>query len=594
MVPGFCFAAVCHLCGMRGIVLCTSLFLSFTATAQWTYSGDTTPTWQQAIARYQELDALHSGAKLLEIGADDGGQPIHLFVVSDGSGFTPDSIRASGKNILWITNGIHPGEPDGVDASLMLAQALLESDQLMGLTVHSAICIVPMYNVSGAVERGSHSRANQLGPMEYGFRANALNLDLNRDFIKMDARNTWTLVKALTAWDPDIYFETHVSNGADHQYVMELLTTQNDKLGPAVGRFVRDQLVPDLYAWMDRKGFAMCPYFETVADVPDSGLVGFYDSPRYSTGYNALFDRIGVLSETHMLKPYADRVNATFHLMLATLATMDQHPQELRAARTQAKAYTASMEELGLNWELDTTAVEELPWKGYAASMEPSKVSGLPRLRYDHARPVETMVPWMGTYRPSTVLRKPAAYLVPKQWQGVIARLEASGVELERLAKDTKLAVEQDSIGTFTTVQSPYEGHYLHRGVQASTMRTEVVAHAGDALVRMGRPTDRYVMETLELTAEDGFFAWNFFDSYLQQKEWFSDYVFEDIAADLLAKDPALKAALAERRMADAAFAADAWAQLLFIYQRSPYFEKSYRRYPVLRVVSLPAELRGR
>jgi hypothetical protein len=562
--------------------------------AQWSFSGDTTPTWEQVIARYEELDRQHTGAQLLRIGDDDGGQPIHLFVISDGSGFTPDSIRAAGKNILWITNAIHPGEPDGVDASLLLAQALLDSDQLMGLTAHSAICIVPMYNVSGAMERGSHSRANQLGPMEYGFRANALNLDLNRDFIKMDARNTWTMVRSLTRWDPDVYFETHVSNGADHRYVMELLTTQDDKLGPPLGRFMRDRLIPDLYAWMERKGLAMCPYFETVASVPDSGLVGFYDGPRYSTGYNALFDRIGILSETHMLKPYADRVNATFQLMLATLAVMDQHPEQLREARAAAKQFTADMDEIGLNWELDTTVVERIPWKGYAATMQPSKVSGLPRLHYDHERPIDITVPWMDAYRPTEVIRKPAAYVVPKQWHAVIERLEASGVWLERLAKDTYLHVERDSIGAFTTVQQPYEGHYLHRGISARTRRAETMVHQGDMLVRMGRSTDRYVMETLECTAEDGFFAWNFFDAQLQQKEWFSDYVFEDIAAGLLERDPALRAALEARRVADPTFAADGWAQLLFIYQRSPYFEKSFRQYPVSRVISLPAELRSR
>jgi hypothetical protein len=579
---------------MRSLFLFLSLSAVVHASAQWTYSGDTTPTLEQVIARYHELDRHHTGARLLTIGEDDGGQPIHLFVISDGSGFTPDSIRAAGKNILWVTNAIHPGEPDGVDASLLLAQALLESDQLMGLTVHSAICIVPMYNVSGAVERGSHSRANQLGPMEYGFRANALNLDLNRDFIKMDAQNTWTMVRALTEWDPDIYFETHVSNGADHRYVMELLTTQDDKLGPPLCRFMREHMIPNLYAWMERKGLAMCPYFETVASVPDSGLVGFYDGPRYSTGYNALFDRIGILSETHMLKPYADRVNATFQLMLAMLSVMDQHPEQLREARNAAKAHTADMDEIGLNWALDTTVVERIPWKGYAATMQPSKVSGLPRLRYDHDRPVDIAVPWMDTYRPTQVVRKPAAYLVPKQWRAVIQRLEANGVKCERLAKDTRIRVERDSIGAFNTVQQPYEGHYLHRGINARTMRVETTAHQGDVLVRLGQYTDRYLMETLECTAEDGFFAWNFFDAQLQQKEWFSDYVFEDIAADLLERDPALRAALEARRVEDPLFAADGWAQLLFIYQRSPYFEKCYRQYPVLRVVDLPAELRAR
>jgi hypothetical protein len=322
--------------------------------------------------------------------------------------------------------------------------------------------------------------------------------------------------------------------------------------------------------------------------------VGFYDSPRYSTGYNALLDRIGILSETHMLKPYADRVNATFQLMLAMLSVMDQHPEQLREARNAAKAHTADMDEIGLNWALDTTVVARIPWKGYAATMQPSKVSGLPRLHYDHDRPVDITVPWMDTYRPTQVVRKPAAYLVPKQWRAVIQRLEANGVKCERLAKDTLIRVERDSIGAFNTVQQPYEGHYLHRGINARTKRAETTAHEGDVLVRLGQHTDRYVMETLECTAEDGYFAWNFFDAQLQQKEWFSDYVFEDIAADLLERDPALRAALEARRKEDPSFATDGWAQLLFIYQRSSYFEKSFRQYPVLRVVDLPADLRAR
>jgi hypothetical protein len=593
MAPGFFVERMCHLCAMRVPILASTIAITVSAMAQWSFQGNTTPTWEQVIARCEQLDRNHRGAKLLTLGEDDGGQPIHLFVISDGSGFTPDSIRAAGKHILWITNGIHPGEPDGIDASLMLAQALLESDHLMGLAVHTAVCIVPVYNVSGAVERGAHSRANQLGPMEYGFRANALNLDLNRDFIKMDARNTWTLVKALTTWDPDIYFETHVSDGADHRYVMELLTTQKNKLDITLGQFLEHALIPGLYEWMDRKEVLMCPYFETVADVPDSGLVGFYDSPRYSTGYNALFDRIGILSETHMLKPYADRVNATLQLMLATLAVMDRHKENLKQARMTAKARSAATGEVGFNWVLDTARVEDLPWKGYAAVIEPSKVSGLPRLRYDHERPVDTNVPWMDEYRPSLVIPKPAAYVVPGQWRAVIDRLEASGVMLERLRQDTRMSVWRDSIVSFTTVPGPYEGHYLHRKVTTTTTRAEVTVHAGDVLVRMGLPTDRFAMEVLEPKAEDSYFAWNFFDAMLQQKEWFSDYVFEDIAADLLEKDPMLKEALEAERAADPDFAADAWAQLLFIYQRSPYFERSYREYPVMRLMELPAELRG-
>lgn len=564
----FAFAALC----------------AMNAHGQWAFHGDTTVTYQQAIERYTELDSMHGGAHLMTIGQDDDGHPIHLFIITDGTPLHPDSIRAHSKNILWITNAIHPGEPDGVDASLLLAQALLESDQLMGLTVNTVVCIVPVYNVSGALRRASHSRANQNGPREYGFRGNARNLDLNRDFIKVDSRNTIALEDALAYWDPDVYFETHVSDGADHQYVMELLTTQKDKLDGGLSAFMTGTMMPRLYEWMDSRHMLMCPYFETQGQKPEDGLYAFYDSPRYSTGYNAMFDRIGILAESHMLKPYAERVNATFQLMLATLAAMNDHPADLRKARANAKRNTASLTELGLNWKLDTAQVEQLPWKGWVAEQRPSEVSGLPRLHYDHSRPTETQVPFLGTYRASLVKRKPKAYIIPAAWTHLLPKAGIGHFKRSMLVRDTTLMVEVDSIVSFDTGRSPYEGHYLHRDVRCATRKMLMRAPAGSMLISMGQPLDRFVMETLEPEAEDSYFAWGFFDSVLQQKEWFSDYVFEDLAAQLLRDDPALKVALEAERAKDPQFAMDAWAQLYFVYQRSPYFESSYRKYPVLRV----------
>jgi hypothetical protein len=555
------------------------------ASAQWTFKGDTSATWEQAIARFGELAEMHRGAKLEQIGQDDDGHPIHLFIISDGSGFTPDSIRAAGKNMLWITNAIHPGEPDGIDASLMLAQALLESDQLMGLVVNTAVCIVPVYNVSGALNRGRYSRVNQNGPEEYGFRGNAKNLDLNRDFMKMDSHNTRSLVAALTRWDPDVYFETHVSDGADHQYIMALLATQKDKLSPPLSAFMEKTLVPGMYAWMDRRDQLMCPYFETRGGVPESGLDGFYDSPRYSSGFNALFDRIGIISETHVLKPYAERVNATFQLLLGTLDVMNRKPKELRAARVAAKDSTVATKGFGLNWKLDSSVVEELPWKGYEVRRETSAVTGLPRICYDRDLPTDTIVPWRDTYRPSITETKPKAYLVPKQWEEVIVRLKLSGVEMEPVVADTTLRVEQDSIGAFSTVPMAYESHYLHKEISVERKVVKMQVHAGDMLVPMGKTTDRYVVEALSSRGEDGFFAWNFFDGILQQKEWYNDYVFEDYAARWLLHDLALKAAFEAKRTAEPAFAKDAQAQLTWLYRRSPWMEPTWRRYPVLRVL---------
>ena len=555
------------------------------AQGPWTFNGDTTATWEQTIARYQELDRFHTGAHLIEIGKDDDGSPIHLFVITDGSPLDPKAIRAQGKSILWITNDIHPGEPDGVDASLMLAQALLEDDYLIGLTVHTVVCIVPMYNVSGARQRERPSRPDQDGPIEHGIRSNAKNLDLNRDFIKMDAENTHGMVRALADWDPDVYFETHVSDGADHQYVMELVMTQKDKLDPTLATFMTGTVVPGLYEWMDRKGQLMCPYFETVKDAPDSGLVEFHDAPRYSTGYNALFDRIGILAESHMLKPYADRVNATFQLMLATLAVMDQHPEELRTARTKAKEATSGSASFGLNWQLDTAHVEQLPFKGYAFSMTPSLVSGLPQVKYDRSRPMDLLVPWYGRYVPTLTVKKPQAYLVPRAWKEVVERLAGNGVLINDPMPWEVDSVEVAHVGTMEPARSPFEGHYVHRNVKCDWSRMRLEDAEPYVIVPMGYPTDRFVMSVLEPECSDSYFAWNFFDAILQQKEGFNDYSFDAMAADLLAKDEALRNAFHEKRANDPEFAADAWGQLNFIFQRSSWSEAAYRRYPVLRLM---------
>ncbi|MCB9167980.1 MAG: hypothetical protein H6595_10950 [Flavobacteriales bacterium] len=550
------------------------------------FEGDTTPSWAATIAQYQELADRHPRtAKLTEIGRDDDGSRIHLFIISDVGTFKPREVREQDRNVLFILNGIHPGEPDGVNASLMLAQGLLESDQLMGLLATTTVAIVPIYNVSGARQRSASTRVDQNGPVVCGFRGNARDLDLNRDMVKMDSRNAMALVQALRSWDPDVFIDTHVSDGADHRYLMELLTTQKDKLDPDVSAFMTRTLVPELYAWMERKKVLMCPYFELRRQVPDSGLVGFLDGPRYTTGYTALFNTIGIMAESHMRKPFADRVNATYQLLLATLAVLDQHGRELRDARQRAEARTRSIQRRPVRWTLDTTVVQKEEFLGYRSEMRRSAVSGLPRLFYDGSRPVDLTVDRYDHYVPALVIDRPKAYLVPQAWREVMQRLALNGVEMERLNNDTSFVAEMYRIGEMRTTSSPYEGHYLHSDVEVGVERDTVQAHAGDMLVPMGHATDRYVMEVLEPQSDDGLFAWGFFDSILQQKEWFNDYSFEEKAAELLAADPELAEALERKREADPGFAADGWAHLAFVFRRSPYMEPNYRRYPIARLL---------
>lgn len=550
--------------------------------------GNTTATHAECIGYYRQLAAAYPAeASLREFGATDGGAPLHEVVLGSGGALTPDAARRLNRRVVFIQNGIHPGEPEGIDASLMLARDLLREKKQHPFLDNVTVVLVPVYNVDGMLSRGPSSRVNQNGPANYGFRANARNLDLNRDYVKQDSRNARAFAALFQQWRPDLYIETHTSNGADYQYTLTLLATQADKLAPALRQYLTGRLLPALYPALEKRKWPMVPYVEFSGRTPESGLQGFNDSPRYSTGYAALFNTLGLITETHMLKAFGPRVLATYAFLDEALRFVARDGGALAAARAEADRQAAAQTEFPLAWALDEQApTETLQFRGYEARTELSAVSGRPRLRYDRAAPFTRPVPYYNTFRATLTARRPIAYLIPQAWTEVIERLRLSGVQLRTLARDTTLPVEARYLDDVQTSPRPYEGHYVHSQVKVRVVPNQPRAfRRGDfvALLDAAQPATRYLIEVLEPEAPDSFFAWGFFDSILQQKEYFSDYVFEDVAAGMLRRDPALQQELLAQQRADTAFARNGAAQLDFVYRRSPHYEPSHRRYPVVR-----------
>lgn len=543
-----------------------------------------TPDYDEVIRQFRLLDSSSTDGKLFEVGKADGGKPLYLYVLVKGgcSNLFTVQQQAQTKPVLFINNAIHPGEPDGVDASLELLRTLQQPGQLPD---NLLIAIVPVFNVDGANNRSSTSRANQNGPEEYGFRGNSLNLDLNRDFIKTDAQVTQHLQRIFQLLKPDVFVDTHVSNGADYQHTMTLIATQKDKLEQPLSVIMTQTLLPQLYGEMKQKGWPMCPYVDTRGETPESGLVGFLETPRFSTGYAALFNCIGFVTETHMWKPYNDRVWATYDLLMSFVKMMEQHGVLIHATHQFADRELKNKQEFTLNWELDTTRVDQVEFMGYAAVHKQSKITGQQRLYYDRTAPYTKLLPHYNTYQPKNKVEKPYAYVVPQQYTEVVYRLQLNGVAMKQLARDTAIQTEVYYIASYQTTKTPYESHYLHFATSVTKLMQTTQLHKGDWLITVDQACNRYIVETLEPEGGDSFFAWNFFDGILQQKEWFSDYIFEEKAEELLAEDPQLKAAFEAERARDPKFAADHWAQLNFIYQRSVYKEKSHNRYPVVRLL---------
>lgn len=584
------------------IIACAALWCAQIVFAQQTpferSNGTETTTYAECMAYYQALAKQHPNARLLEYGGANGtdaGLPLHLLVIDAGATFDAATAHAQNKVVLLINNNIHPGEPEGADASMLLARDLLTKPELKPLLARTLVCIIPMYNVDGALNRNSTSRANQNGPMAYGFRGNARNLDLNRDFIKQDSRNAQTFTEIFHTWNPDVFVDNHTSNGADYQHVMTLLSTQRSKLHPAVSKLMTETVTPALYAGMAQKNFPMCPYVNTLggdAALPDSGIAEFADSPRYSSGYAALFHSIAYVPETHMLKPFDQRVRATYALMQTLLETLAQHGPNVVEARRAAVAQSTTQQQFPLRWKLNKTKFDLIPFKGYTAKTKPSDVSGLPRLYYDRNEPWQRDIRFYNTYDADVTITAPQAYIVPQAYHQVVALLQRNRVHLQRLEQDVPATVHYYRIADYATVQRPFENHYLHYNVGTTTDTVQATLKAGDYLVPLNQPNARFIVEVLEPAATDSYFAWNYFDSILMQKEYFSDYVFEDRAAELLKQNPKLKEALERKRQTDPDFAKSAAKQLDFVYRNSTHMEPSYLRYPVGRLLQLPTGIK--
>jgi len=335
---------------------------------------------------------------------------------------------------------------------------------------------------------------------------------------------------------------------------------------------------------MKARGYDLIPYVNHFGETPDSGWTQYFDGPRYSSGYTTLFHTFGFVPETHMLKPYPQRVKATYELMECFIQFVSEHSAAIKSIRDQTKQTVKTQSSFPLEWKTDMSRHSTITFKGYAAGHKPSEISGLPRLYYDRSKPYERQIPFYDFAEPGNFVQKPAAYLIPQGWWAVIDLLKNSNVQMQRLAHDTTIAVEVYHITDYKTAARPYEKHYLHSQVKVAATQEKIAFRKGDYYIPLNQNANRYLIETLEPTGGDSFFAWNFFDAILAPKEGYSSYVFEDTAAEYLRQHPEVKAELEKRKDSDTAFAHDGSAQLDFVYNHSQYAEPGYLRYPVYRV----------
>lgn len=541
-------------------------------------NGNQSTTYEDCIAYYKTLASLFNTIQIEEMGLTDSGEPLHIVTFSQNTSFD----YYQNKAVILINNGIHPGEPDGIDATMMYFRDLATAK--IKVPKNTIIVTIPVYNIGGSLNRNSHSRANQNGPEKYGFRGNARNYDLNRDFIKSDSKNSRSFQEIFHLVNPDMFIDNHVSNGADYQYTFTCIATQHERLGGKLGEFYKNEMHPSIMKDLKKKKIESVPYVNVHGDKPDDGFAQFMDSPRYATGYTTLFNSLGSVPETHMLKPYKDRVHVTYEYMVSTVNYVDANYQKIKKLKSEnLKNYKVGMK-YPLQWEIDSSKVSKIEFKGYKGDYKPSEISGKNRLYYDKKQPFTKKIPFYNDYKATKEVVIPEYYVVSKSQWPILDLLKLNAIEMKALSNDTIIEVESYKITAYETSKYSYEGHYGHYNTKVSKSIEKIAFRKGDFLIKTQQKGVKYLLETLEPEAIDSYFNWNFFDPILQQKEYFSAYVFEDLAKVFLDENPTIKAEFDAKKQTDKAFAENGTTQLDWVYKHSPYYEKAHLQYPVYRI----------
>ena len=562
----------------------TVLFVvSHSLFSQTKWSGNTSPTYSELIDHLKILDKEHKELSMYAMGPSDYGMPIYLFVINGAKDSTRTFAKAQAGTTILINNAIHPGEPDGINACLIwLDQWIAQGkpiDTKDGKEL-PLIAFIPAYNVGGMMNRSSTSRANQNGPEEYGFRGNARNFDLNRDFIKMDSKNAFTFARIFHALDPDVFIDNHVSNGADYQYTLTYIASMKERMSPQMNELTYEKCIPYLEKNIKQQGWDLFPYVELKGETPAQGIHAFNDLPRYAMGYASLFHSISFTVETHMLKPFPQRVQATLAFMEGIISFTTHHALEIEGKRVASKIWARNLTHYAYNYQLSEKA-DSISFKGFEHSFPVHPITGLKELTYDRTNPYERNIPWYRTYVTADSVRVPKYYVVGGQEQHVIDRLKANHVVFETLTADQIDTLTVFSVKSYKSPSNPYEGHFKLSKIEVGESLQLVKLKPGDILIPSQQDAALFLHASLQPRAEDSYLTWNFFDSYLQQKEYFSNYVFKDQIADILANDQNLNEEYQLRKSMDEKFRNSEWDQLYFIYSRSPYFEQTFMRLPI-------------
>jgi murein tripeptide amidase MpaA len=546
------------------------------------------PDYQNTLKYFQCFADNTPYVKIYTIGFTPQGRELKVLIVSKDKAFTPEQAKKTSKAIVLIQNGIHPGEVEGKDACMLLLREILITKEKEHLLDNTILLIIPVLNIDGHERLSPFNRPNQNGPKKMGWRTNALNLNLNRDYLKAETPEIRSFLKLFNDWLPDFMIDNHTTNGADYQYHVTYGIETHQNIDRGLINWIEKKYLPHLLRSVEEDGFIIGPYMEFKAGTIESGILNLPAPPRLSHGYCAAQNRVCLLVETHSLKPFANRVFSTKSMMEHSISFVNANHKELVSLNNQADKetvryylYTKKKFPLVLkgNGKFDKFLFNGFEWYD-----EYSEITGSTVRKYtDNAVNIE--VPIFNQASSVAKTNVPPGYLIPSQFADIINVLKAHQIRFNVLKTKRKVRVEKYRFEDVQFAPKPYEGRQLP-SFKCFSFTETVEIEAGTLIVFTNQRAIRVIVNLLEPEAPDSFVNWGFFNAFFERKEYAEAYVMEPYAKQMMKDNPQLRSDFYKKLNEDGLLRNNGGERLDFFYKHSPFYDKGENIYPIMRLIN--------
>jgi hypothetical protein len=529
-----------------------------------------TSRYDDVVGFMKAMAAASPRIHLTTYGYTFEGRPMPLAVIG-APGATPEQVLATGKTRIYIQGNIHAGEVEGKEAALWLLRSIAKGERAAWLQ-RVVLLINPIYNADGNERVSVRNRGSQFGPIGgMGQRANAENLDLNRDNTKLETSEARSLARLLTQYDPHVAIDLHTTNGSDHGFYLTYETSVSPNTSPGITSLVRGDLLPAVTKAVKAKRGWSYFYYGGPTRSGERVWAGDLDlyKPRYTQTYFGIRNRIGILSETYSYASFEDRIKADYWFLeeiinyavkngeairMATSAADAESivgtPQAVRGRMVKAKdpvdvvladvvdERNPYVPDRPMRRRVDgSERIESMPHLGL---VEGTETSVAPRAYVISAAPVAVAPPSPPAAPPAGAppagppqgppgmppgapgrggmggqFGRPSGNPTTRVIASVVDRLEAHGVKYFKTTADKAFKGERFRIESSQVAQAEYQGTHKLRTITGAWETTEQTIPAGSLVIPMDQPLARLAFILFDPRSDDGLMAWNILDPIL-------------------------------------------------------------------------------